>query len=49
MVGLVNGLYATNTCSGGIVPIQLTGNYNGLNAKINKQNSCTHNYDVNRF
>jgi ATP-dependent Lon protease len=34
MIGLVNGLYATNMCSGGIVPIQLTGNHFGNNDKF---------------
>lgn len=29
MVGVVNGLYATTMCSGGIVPIQLTGYHVG--------------------
>jgi ATP-dependent Lon protease len=34
MVGLVNGLYATNMCSGGIVPIQLTANHLGKKSKF---------------
>lgn len=34
MVGVVNGLYATSMCSGGIVPIQLTGNHLGKNNKF---------------
>jgi len=34
MIGVVNGLYATSMCSGGIVPIQLTGNYLGLSNKF---------------
>ena len=34
MVGVVNGLYATSLCSGGIVPIQLTANYLGKNSKF---------------
>jgi endopeptidase La len=34
MIGVVNGLYATSLCSGGIVPIQLTGNHLGKNSKF---------------
>ena len=34
MIGVVNGLYATSMCSGGIVPIQLTGNYLGVTNKF---------------
>ena len=34
MIGVVNGLYATSMCSGGIVPIQLTGNHLGNNSKF---------------
>lgn len=34
MIGVVNGLYATSMCSGGIVPIQLTGNYLGSSNKF---------------
>jgi len=34
MIGLVNGLYATSLCSGGIVPIQLTGNHFGNTNKF---------------
>ena len=34
MIGLVNGLYATNMCSGGIVPIQLTANHLGKKSKF---------------
>jgi len=34
MIGIVNGLYATNMCSGGIVPIQLTGYNFGKNNKF---------------
>ncbi len=34
MIGVVNGLYATSLCSGGIVPIQLTGNHMGKNSKF---------------
>ena len=33
MIGMVNGMYATASCFGGIVPIQLTGNHSGC---INK-------------
>jgi endopeptidase La len=34
MVGVVNGLYATSMCSGGIVPIQLTGYHLGSSSKF---------------
>jgi len=34
MIGVVNGLYATSMCSGGIVPIQLTGNHLGNSTKF---------------
>ena len=34
MVGVVNGLYATTMCSGGIVPIQLTGYHVGKTQKF---------------
>ena len=34
MIGLVNGLYATSLGTGGIVPIQMTGNHLGKNAKF---------------
>jgi endopeptidase La len=34
MIGVVNGLYATSLCSGGIVPIQLTSNHMGNNSKF---------------
>jgi ATP-dependent Lon protease len=34
MIGVVNGLYATSLCSGGIVPIQLTANHMGKNSKF---------------
>ena len=34
MIGVVNGLYATSMCSGGIVPIQLTGNFLGVTNKF---------------
>lgn len=34
MIGVVNGLYATSLCSGGIVPIQLTANHLGKNSKF---------------
>jgi endopeptidase La len=34
MIGVVNGLYATSLCSGGIVPIQLTANHLGNNSKF---------------
>ena len=33
IIGMVNGMYATASCFGGIVPIQLTGNHSGC---INK-------------
>lgn len=33
-VGIVNGLYATESCSGGIVPIQITANNFGNNKKF---------------
>ena len=29
MIGMVNGMYATTSCFGGIVPIQITGNHSG--------------------
>ena len=34
IVGVVNGLYATSMCSGGIVPIQLTGYHVGQGQKF---------------
>jgi endopeptidase La len=34
MIGIVNGLYATTLCSGGIVPIQLIGHHFGENNKF---------------
>ena len=34
MIGVVNGLYATSLCSGGIVPIQLTANHMGKHSKF---------------
>jgi endopeptidase La len=34
MIGVVNGLYATTMCSGGIVPLQLTGNHLGKTNKF---------------
>jgi ATP-dependent Lon protease len=34
IVGVVNGLYATSMCSGGIVPIQLTGYHVGKSQKF---------------
>ena len=34
MVGMINGLYATESCSGGIVPIQITANHFGNNQKF---------------
>ena len=34
IVGVVNGLYATSMCSGGIVPIQLTGYHVGKTQKF---------------
>jgi endopeptidase La len=34
MIGVVNGLYATESCSGGIVPIQITENNFGKNQKF---------------
>jgi endopeptidase La len=34
MVGMVNGLYATSSCSGGIVPIQITANNFGNSKKF---------------
>lgn len=34
IVGVVNGLYATSMCSGGIVPIQLTGYHLGKTQKF---------------
>lgn len=34
MIGMVNGLYATTSCSGGIVPIQITANHFGLTHKF---------------
>lgn len=34
MVGIVNGLYATTLCTGGIVPIQLTGYHAGNTHKF---------------
>ena len=34
MVGVVNGLYATSMCSGGIVPIQLSGFHLGSSSKF---------------
>ena len=34
IVGIVNGLYATSMCSGGIVPIQLTGYHIGNTQKF---------------
>ena len=34
IVGVVNGLYATSLCSGGIVPIQLTGYHIGKTQKF---------------
>lgn len=34
MIGMINGLYATESCSGGIVPIQITANHFGLNQKF---------------
>jgi len=34
MVGIVNGLYATNMSSGGIVPIQITGHHFGKTGKF---------------
>lgn len=34
IVGVVNGLYATSMCSGGIVPIQLTGYHVGKSHKF---------------
>lgn len=34
MIGVVNGLYATSLCSGGIVPIQLTSNHMGKGSKF---------------
>ena len=34
IVGIVNGLYATSMCSGGIVPIQLTGYHLGKTNKF---------------
>lgn len=34
MIGVVNGLYATSGCSGGIVPIQITANHFGNGQKF---------------
>ncbi len=34
MVGMINGLYATSACSGGIVPIQITANHFGNSQKF---------------
>lgn len=34
MIGVVNGLYATAMCSGGIVPIQMISNHLGANSKF---------------
>ena len=34
IIGVVNGLYATSMCSGGIVPIQLTGYHVGKTQKF---------------
>ena len=34
MVGIVNGLYATNMSSGGIVPIQISGHHFGKTGKF---------------
>jgi endopeptidase La len=34
MIGVVNGLYATSACSGGIVPIQITANHFGNGQKF---------------
>ena len=33
-IGIINGLYATESCSGGIVPIQITGNHFGSKNKF---------------
>ena len=34
MVGIINGLYATSNCNGGIVPIQITANHFGNSQKF---------------
>ena len=34
MIGMINGLYATSACSGGIVPIQITANHFGNSQKF---------------
>jgi endopeptidase La len=34
MIGVINGMYATTSCFGGIVPIQIIGNHNGNNNKF---------------
>lgn len=34
MIGMINGLYATSSCSGGIVPIQISANHFGVSQKF---------------
>jgi endopeptidase La len=34
MIGVINGMYATSACSGGIVPIQIIGNHEGKSKKF---------------
>ena len=34
MIGMINGLYATASCSGGIVPIQISANHFGISQKF---------------
>jgi len=34
MIGVINGMYATAACSGGIVPIQIIGNHDGKSKKF---------------
>ena len=34
MIGMINGLYATSSCSGGIVPIQISANHFGSGQKF---------------
>jgi len=34
MIGVINGMYATTSCFGGIVPIQIIGNHDGKSKKF---------------
>jgi endopeptidase La len=34
IIGMINGLYATSSCSGGIVPIQISANHFGISQKF---------------